>query len=154
MPIYQYRCKTCGTDAEVIRSLADSEVVPTAAEEDPTTRYHGHQDACADGHAWEKLLGVVKTIKGRSWGRGKGHWLLPLALALGSLLGCDALQDRPPSKHMIDAYVTQGQEWWSIHVYTICIRGFVYYIYDRGIAPAWVHVRGIGYSPERCEVPK
>lgn len=65
MPLYDYRCQVCDAEVQVLRSLSEHDKLPEE-HETSTTEDHAHD--------WVKQLGAVRTIKGRSWGPGKGHW--------------------------------------------------------------------------------
>lgn len=77
MPIYNWECKACGQSAEVIRPLSRFDEPPTGEEAPPPV------EACGPaGHTWERIhTSAPRTIKGPSWGPGKGSWVLAFLLA-------------------------------------------------------------------------
>lgn len=68
MPMYQWRDTTNGRTVDVIRNFDDFELKPGRDEAEQWT------DAEWQAAKWEKVIGAVSVVKGRSWGPGKGYW--------------------------------------------------------------------------------
>lgn len=72
MPVYDYKCRKCGIETEVIRTIHQTDVSPTS---DETPSPKPDQERCEE-HDWEKLIkGKTTVIRGPNWGYGsKGNW--------------------------------------------------------------------------------
>ncbi len=66
-PLYQWRDKNTDTEVEVLRSLSDSEVVPTLEE----SKMGPEEYEAAD---WQKILGGFMLTRGSNWRGSKGNW--------------------------------------------------------------------------------
>jgi predicted nucleic acid-binding Zn ribbon protein len=67
MPQYEWRCDACKVETTVIRSFQEYKEPPT---EDEVPK---SDTPCS--HVWERLIGRGQTtVKGASWGPGKGYW--------------------------------------------------------------------------------
>jgi putative FmdB family regulatory protein len=71
MPLYNYHCKKCELDVEVLRSFAEYEQVPEPEEFIPKAK--AKQKKCK--HQWERLLGSdIRAFRGANWKGAKGYW--------------------------------------------------------------------------------
>ena len=68
--MYTWKCDTCQTQVDLLRSFDDSAVAPTTTEL-PT-------EECE--HKWTKVIHPPKMVKSASWGPGKGYWILALLI--------------------------------------------------------------------------
>lgn len=68
MPLYDWKCMTCGEQAEVLRPIADSGEPPIPSEA-------GTDCPTASGlHLWERRLSPVSVQRGPDWTGSKGNW--------------------------------------------------------------------------------
>ena len=67
MPFYNNRCKKCAKEIEVIRNLSEHDKPPQSDE-------IGTEEEPKCTHEWEIIIGRVSTVKGATWGGGKGNW--------------------------------------------------------------------------------
>jgi hypothetical protein len=92
--MHQWACKKCGVVVDVIRRIDELEVQPDAGEAP------AGETSCE--HDWERQISGGQAMhKGRSWGHGKGYWVLLLSF-LPFLGGCVSLgpADWQPSSHV------------------------------------------------------
>lgn len=88
-PIYNMFCEKCEKQLDIIRSIHDSTHLPTAEEEKEVGKCKPKKNP----HTWVKKIGTFMLQKGRSWGGGKGFWLIPLFFLLFS--GCSIFRPEP-----------------------------------------------------------
>lgn len=61
MPIYEYRCESCGNTQEHIVKLSEIE------------EFEPSKDCCEKSNP-TRFIGKVNIKRGASWGAGKGNW--------------------------------------------------------------------------------
>lgn len=77
MPMYDWLCEKCGKHEVTVYSVEERDTPPDEKK----------SDACEE-HAWDRKIGGKQAvIKGRSWGAGKGNWILLAGFLSASLLG-------------------------------------------------------------------
>lgn len=82
MPIFDYKCRKCNLEVDVLRSISESDKPPVEGEGEEVTK-----DCPQAPHEWRKQIKTKITVqKGWGWGGGKGHWVL-LVCALTKLTG-------------------------------------------------------------------
>ncbi len=72
MPLYHYACKKCNFSVEIIRTMKESEDLPTEKE---IEKECDSPDSTDKKHDLERLIkSAPGVMKGGSWGNGKGYW--------------------------------------------------------------------------------
>jgi predicted nucleic acid-binding Zn ribbon protein len=72
MPLYHYACKKCKYSVEIIRTMKESEDLPTEQE---ITEECSSPESTDKKHDLERLIkSAPGVMKGGSWGNGKGYW--------------------------------------------------------------------------------
>jgi hypothetical protein len=97
MPLYQYKCKHCKANLDVLRTFDEYQIPPTSEEEveagsamclpagvtDPDPSEYRYQAP----HEWERhISGNTTILKSAAWGGGKGNWIALLAMAATALI--------------------------------------------------------------------
>lgn len=94
MPLYEYKCDTCGEKAEVLVRVTDF----------VDTSEFTHREGNCDGKWVRVIEGAPTIVRGAGWGGGKGFWIFIAAL-FTSLFGCGSAH--PPTERT-EAYVAGG----------------------------------------------
>lgn len=78
MPMYLYQDERTGTKVEVIRSLSDSDALPTETEASEAGMIPKDYVLAT----WRRVIqGGISVMKGPGWGHGsKGNWIILLGV--------------------------------------------------------------------------
>ena len=77
MPMYDWLCEKCGKHEVTVYSVDERDTPPDE-----------QKSAECEEHKWDRKIGGKQAvIKGRSWGAGKGNWILLAGFLGASFLG-------------------------------------------------------------------